>query len=688
MSKIVYKGEVYKSILQLYNATGVNRKALAKMIKNNDNEDSIILDELIDEYKKQKNATYKYNGKEYKSLTDAAKDLNINIKIISKYIKMADGDFEKAMELFENHNVYAVLDGVKYHNLNEIAVSLGVNRHTLSKYIEKEGSLENAYEKLKSMADEKIIWNGKEYKSLNSVADAMGIPRVTIKRIMEEEADGDINRAYEIYQKRNSGKYYGYSYNGKQYSSIKKMLTDLGLAANTFYRLLEQNGNDMEKTISLMLQKEEQKNKKKEENERLRKEKEDNKVIYSYNGETFESFRSLSKKIGISETSLRRIIPSSSEAKGVIVVDEMIDTFFESKITYTYLGKEFSSIKELADYTGIRDLRLGRYIRKYDRNAEKAIMIIMARDKASKKVNMNGTDISIADLATILGIKRASLTAYINKGMTIDEIKEHISKKDETKVIRKKRSSTIMYDNQKSLLQYCIENKLNYSCIYYAITEYGKTKEEAIEYYQKNGQKIPISWIYERYGVLLKHLLLNENIDYKKILFIMREKQVSLREALECYVVRKDSEENNLDTEWQHEIYSIYTEPNMNDKEREEFIEEFYITPKEIDVINRSKVKVDELDRKLLLYEMAECIRDNTFLPEEMGTLMSSYNISDDELKTIFYDFYIEFNKGVLQTKEQQEYSEGVNVEFEKLAEEKIQLYKQYMNEEQNVNDR
>ena len=65
----------------------------------------------------------------------------------------------------------------------------------------------------------------------------------------------------------------------------------------------------------------------------------------------------------------------------------------------------------------------------------------------------------------------------------------------------------LVLPNGQSLLEYCIENGLNFSCIYYSIHTYGKTMEEAIKHYREKGQEIPSSWIYEKYGILLKHLL-------------------------------------------------------------------------------------------------------------------------------------------------------------------------------------
>lgn len=52
--------------------------------------------------------------------------------------------------------------------------------------------------------------------------------------------------------------------------------------------------------------------------------------------------------------------------------------------------------------------------------------------------------------------------------------------------------------------------------------------EEAIKHYREKGQEIPSSWIYEKYGILLKHLLLNNNINSQRVVSYMRKENISL----------------------------------------------------------------------------------------------------------------------------------------------------------------
>lgn len=683
-----YRGKVYKSISQLYEATGVDRRALNRLIEENFSgvEGKKVLDDIIDAYIEDRDSVYTYQGKSYESIKVAAKDLGINVGTLIKYLSMADGDLERAMELFENSDVIAVIDGIKYTSQADIANALGVSVITFRKYIDREGSIEAAYDAIKNREQKEYIWNGEKYTSLNAVARAMGMPAPTLRRIMKTETNGDMELAYQLYQERSSGKYYGYTVDGKEYHSIDDIIRAFEMPAVKFYELLKENEHDVEKTVHELLTIKEDKARKREEAEQARAEKESNKLRLLYKGETYKTIRDLGRKLGIAETTLHRII-QGIDKKGEVIVDDIIDPYLNSIKTYTYLGKTYSSIAELAKDTGVNPTRLARLIRQCDGNAEKAIMIIKTRDSMKKKITIEGTEFDLADIATILGVKQAVLKSYIDRGMNIAEIKEHISKEDSLQSKRAPKRATLMYDDKTSLIEYCVRNKINYRCVYYAITEYGKSIPEAIEYYRINGQELPTKWVYERYDVLLKHLLLNEGIDYQRVLAVMKKKQMPLKEALEHIVVRDDAKENDLYPEWQHEIYSVYTENDLSEEERQEFVEEFYISEREISVIEKSKKKVDEINRELLLYEMAECIRDNEFTDIEMAELMKSYEITDQELKTIFYDFYVNFREGILQTDIQQQRRMEYNSRLKQEAKNRIEYFVKLMHGEKTQNN-
>lgn len=654
----IYKGKQYTSIFELSQATGIDRRALTRILNDMPNKEGNIInvDELVENYYGTK-ITYTYKGIEYKTIKEAAKAVRMNHSTLAKYLKLANNDMEKAMGLFYEEHTYYTDNGIRYASQKDLADALGVTQKTLLKYIKEKGSIEKAVMAIRARVSEEYEWNDTKYDSFASLANAIGIPTITLKRILEKEADGDIDKAYEIYQERNAGKYYGYVYDGIEYDSIKEVLKAYGLTAQRYYKKIKENNGDFKKTIDELIQEKEEREEKKrqrdkEENEKEiakeRRKSERAQIQYIFGGVIYHTKADVSKASGISETTVSRLIEKYGNNLDIALEGR------EEPITYTYDGKTFNSIKALAKYTGKRELRLGRYIRKYNRDAEKAIFMMNLRDnRIQKKTTIADSKMSLQDTAIILGIKYSELVTCMNSGMTIDEIKENITSK--TKNNLNKRSATIMYDNSMSLNQYCIENGLNYSCIYYAITEYGKTPQEAIENYKKNGQKVPKAWIFERYGVLLKHLLLSENVSSTKVVAIMRKDGVTLNEAIEHCIIRDYSRERDLDTAWQQEIYYFLTMDNFSKEEREVFIKEFYVTEEELDCVEAIKSKVNVIERKKLLFEFAECIKNKVFPQEELVELMNLYDITNDEIDTIYLELYTRFKSGVLLAEQEPE---------------------------------
>ena len=90
--------------------------------------------------------------------------------------------------------------------------------------------------------------------------------------------------------------------------------------------------------------------------------------------------------------------------------------------------------------------------------------------------------------------------------------------------------------NGQTLFEYCVDNGLNYSFVYRAINTYGKTLDEAVQEYQTNGSKMPNKWIFEKYGLLLRHLMTENSIDIQRVVDYMRKEQISMSEAIEKYM--------------------------------------------------------------------------------------------------------------------------------------------------------
>ncbi len=514
-------------------------------------------------------------------------------------------------------------------------------------------------------------YNGQVYATKVKLSEATGINRKTLTRLLEEKPTLTVDEIVAEYKKRQIT----YEYEGKTYSSITEAADDIGVNIKTLSKYLKLANNNLEEAMKLY----------KEEhtyaiidNVRYTTQKELadslevtvktlNKYIesegsieaavkvimtpkstYNWKGVEYKSLESVSIAMGIPRPTLKRIMENETNND----VGKAYDRYQKrnkGKYSYNKKNLKFDSIDSLASYLGKSKSTVARWMKKYDGNVDKAIFMMKIRDLRRQKVAHENSQVSTQDMAIILGIKQNELIAYLNSGMTIDEIKESVNATGVTSPLSKNtiRAATIMYDSNTSLAQFCLEHRINYNCIYYAITTYGKSKEEALEHYYQHGQRIPKAWIHQKYDVLLKHLLLNEGINSDKIITEMRNKVISLKEAIENYIIKEEAKELNLYSDWQIELYSILTAEHIPEEEKEEFKKEFYVTETEEQGIDKAQNRMNKMERKLLLYEMAECIKSNIYPENEMVALMKEYKISEEEIDTIFLDLYANFDKGV-----------------------------------------
>lgn len=84
------------------------------------------------------------------------------------------------------------------------------------------------------------------------------------------------------------------------------------------------------------------------------------------------------------------------------------------------------------------------------------------------------------------------------------------------------------------------------------------------------------------------------------------------------------------------------------------FKKTFYIDDQE-ECIIQSYDEVQDLDRKLLLFEIAESIKENIFTPDEMSEVLQIYEVKPKEIETIFLDLYSKYDYKILLGKEQPE---------------------------------
>ena len=466
-----------------------------------------------------------------------------------------------------------------------------------------------------------------EILTINAIAQREGIERVTLRKYYNKHKDIylAVNICKEIRRQLEETKI---EYNGEMLA-IYAIAQREGIGASSLRKYY-----DKYKDIYLAV------NKCKE----IRRKSEETKI--EYNGEIL-AMRAIAQRVGTTGDTLKRYYEQTGD------IYEAIKRYYQKKDEYEsgrieYKG-ELKFLRTIAKDEGVAENTLRRYYKKYG-NIDKAVYMAKIQRSRNQKVTIRNTELSLSDLSIVLGIKESELLNMLNSGMKIDDIKKLKTEKPRKSPMSNKK---LVLPNGQSLLEYCIENGLNFSCIYYSIHTYGKTMEEAIKHYREKGQEIPSSWIYEKYGILLKHLLLNNNINSQRVVSYMRKENISLNDALEEYVLRKNSKEANVDYDWMHELYSVLTDENMKD-EYDAFKNTFYVTDQEEECIIKSYDEIENLQRKLLLYEIAEAFKANVFEETEKEELLKIYEVTEDEVETIFLDFYNYFeNKIKLNEKEQ-----------------------------------
>ena len=397
-----------------------------------------------------------------------------------------------------------------------------------------------------------------------------------------------------------------------------------------------------------------------------------------YNGQTL-SIRAIAKLEEVSADILGTKYKETQDIYEAVKLTREGQEKRKEKITQIpYKGKTqtLSAIAKLEEisYTTLQK----KYTQTNDIN--KAVMLCKLvktrRERRKEIVNTNEFgNLTYYDISLILGIKYSKLQELLEQGNSIDDIidsKEYITKNKVT------RESTKLQNGQ-SLKEYCIENKLNYGCIYWAMKTYGKTLNEAVSTYNYQGQETPKTWIYEKYGLLLKHLMLNESIDVDRVVSYMRKEYLPMEEAVKKYVIRVNSKKAKLDKEWMEELYDVLSDDSISKQDYDDYVSYFYVDEQEEKCIKQSKEKFTNVKRKILLFELAEVLREGIFTPQEEKRLFEEYNIAEDEVDIIFKDLYKPFtDPGILMGKKQNSIT---TPEVEKKREEKINKYKQIVRE-------
>lgn len=598
-----------------------------------------------------------YNGKSL-TITEIAREERVDRKSLGLKYKEIQNIYEAVRICKENQEKFRGY--IEYNGemltLNAIAQKEGVNNQPLKNEFIKQ---ENIYKAVKICKEKQekfrgnIEYNG-ETLTLNAIAQKAGVIFASLRKNYEET--GDIYIAIERCKDKGWRKI---EYYGKE-MTILAIAKKEGLEADPLRKKYRET-KDIYTAVEIC-----KKNQRKY-NERIE--------YIDYKGEKI-TIEAISRKEGIKSSILKKRYIECGDILKAVEICKTNQKKYNERIEQIEYKGEILTINAIAKKEGIGNASLKtEYIKQG--NIYKAVFICKNRQRNRKRIKEEIDTkkygrVSYYDLSVILGIKYNELMNLIDKGYKVDEIIEMDLKPTRTRAGFTREVTKL--SNGQTLREYCVENKLNYACIYRAMNVYGKSLEEAVKYYKRNGQKIPKTWIFEKYGLLLRHIMLRDSIDIDRVVQYMRDEVLSLEEGVEKYVIRKNAKKDGLDEEWMEEIYDVLTDDNIR-AEYDQYKRTFYVDDKEEENVIQSCDEVEAFKRKLVLFEIAEAIEDKTFTEEEEIEVLREYNITEQEIEIIFNELYKDFKEPGVLLGEHEPRKEMTKEEQERIQE-KIEEYK------------
>lgn len=347
------------------------------------------------------------------------------------------------------------------------------------------------------------------------------------------------------------------------------------------------------------------------------------------------SMTKISEITGLDRHALTRYYEKTGDMEESIKLAQIAKEKQNGTILYK---DELRTITGIAELEGIKRDTLKEYFEIYG-NIEKAVFITKEGQNKRKQALLRGKKASYDELSKYLGISTIKLEKMIEEGYSPEQI--------ETKIKKGAKKEEQLKIDEDSLYRYCINNSYNYWVINYMIKTYGKTPEESIKIYLENGQQIPTKWIYEKYDILFKHLMLNYGIDSNRIIKIIKDKNCGIEQALEELVFITGNDNNGYklaEISWLKECYSF-----LKDLPKEELPKAYdalYIDERELHFLNEKGKIIENISRQLLLFEFSQIIDEWT--ENEIDEMMVLYGLTDIEKKTIILDLYSPYKNQII----------------------------------------
>lgn len=228
-----------------------------------------------------------------------------------------------------------------------------------------------------------------------------------------------------------------------------------------------------------------------------------------------------------------------------------------------------------------------------------------------------------------------------------------------TRTEGKAASNKVLTYHGKTLRQFCIENAYNYEVVSRAIKLHQFCENDTLEQlihralltYQKQGQRQPATWIYEKYGTLIKHILLYLKLDADRILYNMNKYMITLEEAIRHEVFKRNREKQ--ENEWLEELYEYLIEEIATGKKEEQtttdiadmfwiLAEEYHLTKEEMTILWNAFADYVKTIKNYCIVEVG--LETD---PEAKVEKIKDYNLEIEDIEESFF-IPLEFDQKVL----------------------------------------
>lgn len=246
----------------------------------------------------------------------------------------------------------------------------------------------------------------------------------------------------------------------------------------------------------------------------------------------------------------------------------------------------------------------------------------------------------IYEVAKEENLSPVTIYKYVNKGKTIEEAvqiaQENIKKHHVV-------TGQVEIDGI-SINPYCTNQGYNYHTIDHMIREQGMSEEQAIETYQREGQKpIMKKYKYQVYGILLKHLLLYYCLESNNgIKQMVEDEKLSIdRIIIRKVFQKKELTGKKVSSKKLQEMYNLLE--SCTEEEQQEFKDLFDIDQDTMEQLKKKKKLIEEIKYDLTcleFYDMISICND-----DEKKEALEVFGMKEEDLDYIKNEFYQNFEE-------------------------------------------